>query len=637
MAIIVLIAIIAVTITCLVVDSRTKKQQRELLNEVLDYLGLMNIDSLLKAYDDSVTVKSRQALVNYDDIKYLKEHDSFDSVKEITETRKNIRETITFFLKQNDFMDRPQYKFVANQLGGFIVRADGYRVKIKYITSAGNNKGEKLITYSPSRVKEIDNHPEYLMTKGEYNKLIKQQAKEELENKKHDFYDKVNSIIDLANDSKESLIVKSRIKQLDELVQRLFDRTINSIQKVKQIDSDEWIMLEKFITDTDEQIRKIIREDNRISQYYKSAEFARIKETCNSLNLSRKEFNEYIEEKAQSISKLFGTRIVRNETQNDDTYNYIRAYKKSITPFAAEVSSTVFGSAENNPIGYIIKYFYPNKNNYKEQIQKLKLLIEELETLKEAKGIIDNYKKDYDKYIQSVPDYVLENDEDGFYSRLGLAIIDEAVLNVEYKFIYTSDGGMAQRSFTVPMNEENIIELINQLENKLSLKTQTKEQRALMTAKLRKYIKERDNYTCRQCGNSTYKEPNLLLEVDHIIPIIKGGLTKEDNLQTLCWKCNRSKGAKIVNMQYTEVPHENPINKKEELPLVETELYRYYCMACKKQFKVKGSGKKPKCPKCGQVLYDMGVSDSKYESMDKEERMAIINSITIGKYSAERE
>ena len=101
MAIIVLIAIIAVTITCLVVDSRTKKQQRELLNEVLDYLGFMNIDSLLKAYDDSVTVKSRQTLVNYDDIKYLKEHDCFDSVKEITETRKNIRETITFFLKQN--------------------------------------------------------------------------------------------------------------------------------------------------------------------------------------------------------------------------------------------------------------------------------------------------------------------------------------------------------------------------------------------------------------------------------------------------------------------------------------------------------------------------------------------------------
>ncbi len=294
-------------------------------------------------------------------------------------------------------------------------------------------------------------------------------------------------------------------------------------------------------------MQKIVQDDKRISQYYESEDFAQIKETCNSLNTSRKEFNEYIEEKAQSISKLFGTRIVRNETKNEDIYNYIRAYKKSITPFTAEVSSTVFGSAENNPIDYIIKYFYPNKSKYEEQIQKLRILIEELETLKEAKIIIDNYKKDYNQYIKNVPEYVLDNDENGFYSRLGLAIIDEAILNIEYKFTYTSDGGMAQRSFTVPMDEENIIELINRLESKLSLQAQTKEQRALMTTKLRAFIKERDNYTCCQCGNSTKTEPNLLLEVDHIVPISKGGLTKEDNLQTLCWKCNRSKGSRLLS------------------------------------------------------------------------------------------
>lgn len=70
-------------------------------------------------------------------------------------------------------------------------------------------------------------------------------------------------------------------------------------------------------------------------------------------------------------------------------------------------------------------------------------------------------------------------------------------------------------------------------------------QRALMTSKLRQKIKERDNHTCQNCENSTYKEPNLLLEIDHIIPLAKGGLTSEDNLQVLCWKCNRTKGANI--------------------------------------------------------------------------------------------
>lgn len=404
-----------------------------------------------------------------------------------------------------------------------------------------------MISFTESRIRELEAHPEYLMTKGEYNKLVKQQEREELEEKKYSFYNQVNSIIDYANESKDSLVVKANVKKLDELIQQLFDRTINSIQKIKQIDSIEWDMLEKFITGIDNQVQQIVQDDKRISQYYESDDFARIKETCNAINVSRKEFNEYIEEKAQSISELFGTRIVRNETQNEDNYNYIRSYKKSITPFTAEVSSSVFGSAENNPIEYVIKYFYPNKSQYKEQIQKLRILIEELETLKEAKSIIDNYKKDYSQYIKSVPDYVIDNDEDGFYSRLGLAIIDEAVLNIEYKFVYTSNGGMAQRSFSIPMNEENIIELINRLESKLSLQAQTKEQRALMTRKLRAHIKERDNFTCCQCGNSTKYEPNLLLEVDHIVPIAKGGLTTEDNLQTLCWKCNRSKGAKLCS------------------------------------------------------------------------------------------
>ena len=306
-------------------------------------------------------------------------------------------------------------------------------------------------------------------------------------------------------------------------------------------------MIGNVIVQLKTEIEKIVSTNQKILEYYASPSFLKIKETCEVLMSSQREFNEYINEKVQSVSQLFGTRVVRNETINDDEYNYIRPYKKTITPFTAEVSAAVFASAENNPLEYVVKYFYPNKKLYPEQIQKLYRLVEELETLGDAKQIIENYKAEYQQYLGDVPDFIMENDEAGFYARLGFANIDESVLTVEYKFSYTSGGGMAQRSFTVPMTEETIAELIKTLESKLTAGAFAKEQRALMTKKLREFIKKRDNFTCCNCGNSIYKEPNLLLEIDHIIPVAKGGQTVEDNLQTLCWKCNRAKSDKIID------------------------------------------------------------------------------------------
>ncbi len=71
-------------------------------------------------------------------------------------------------------------------------------------------------------------------------------------------------------------------------------------------------------------------------------------------------------------------------------------------------------------------------------------------------------------------------------------------------------------------------------------------QRALMTTNLGNQILQRDNYTCQMCKRIATNDNYLLLEVDHILPLSKGGMTTVDNLQTLCWKCNRSKGAKLI-------------------------------------------------------------------------------------------
>ena len=73
-------------------------------------------------------------------------------------------------------------------------------------------------------------------------------------------------------------------------------------------------------------------------------------------------------------------------------------------------------------------------------------------------------------------------------------------------------------------------------------------ERKKMTANLKKFILERDDYTCQACGASLHNDFNLKLEVDHIVPISKGGKTDPSNLQTLCRKCNRSKGAKPMEV-----------------------------------------------------------------------------------------
>lgn len=58
---------------------------------------------------------------------------------------------------------------------------------------------------------------------------------------------------------------------------------------------------------------------------------------------------------------------------------------------------------------------------------------------------------------------------------------------------------------------------------------------------LRFRILQRDDFTCRYCGA---KAPDVKLEVDHIVPVSRGGNLRSDNLITACWSCNQGKKAR---------------------------------------------------------------------------------------------
>ena len=137
-----------------IVKKIIEKQRRELMEDVLDFLDLRSIDNLLKFYDSQVTVKSRQTLDNYDDIKFLKENDCFEEVKDVVRMKLGIRRDIESFLENNEFGQRPQFSYVADRLRDYLPLTDGYRARIVYITSAGNNKGERLIRFTESDVRE---------------------------------------------------------------------------------------------------------------------------------------------------------------------------------------------------------------------------------------------------------------------------------------------------------------------------------------------------------------------------------------------------------------------------------------------------------------------------------------------------
>ena len=59
--------------------------------------------------------------------------------------------------------------------------------------------------------------------------------------------------------------------------------------------------------------------------------------------------------------------------------------------------------------------------------------------------------------------------------------------------------------------------------------------------RLRFIVMKRDNFKCKICGRTPAIDSTIILHVDHIKPYSKGGETIQENLQTLCSKCNIGK------------------------------------------------------------------------------------------------
>jgi hypothetical protein len=282
--------------------------------------------------------------------------------------------------------------------------------------------------------------------------------------------------------------------------------------------------------------------------YFKSKKFNRLKESISEHTNNCNELNHYIEELKESYINIESYNYGTSKINDNSLYNFERK-DWSIANKSNQIhncSAAVCKSANDQPIKYLCKYFGIEKNE--ESLSKFEKVLNDFTSVEQGKDLLRRERESILSSIsKSIPVLIQQFYKEKLVKKIGFETVDISDSYIPtFTFQYISAGGNSSLECNIKLNIENLNHLINYLNDVINWIKSIAGQRALMTSKLRDEIKERDNYECCSCGLSIVDEPNLLLEIDHKIPLSKGGITTYENLQTLCWKCNRTKGAKIL-------------------------------------------------------------------------------------------
>jgi len=287
----------------------------------------------------------------------------------------------------------------------------------------------------------------------------------------------------------------------------------------------------------------------RMKRYFASPEFLAQKQEVAAVVDEHNEVSGYIDEIRSSGKFSIGYSSTGGQSQlatydNTSKFNYKRDRKVAdyTSRNVHNGSLQMVRNASADPIKYLIKYF---------DIEASEDKLAEIEQLGESISRLENAVKNARERATSIsqaiapPKFILKHYLVKFQSQIGLNVNTPVIPYPEYLFQYVSPGGNSSQESRIQLNSSAIDALIETISEKIKFKKSAAGQRALMTASFREFIKNRDKYSCKTCKVSINDEPHLLLEVDHIMPVSKGGLSIEENLQTLCWKCNRTKSNKF--------------------------------------------------------------------------------------------
>ncbi len=283
--------------------------------------------------------------------------------------------------------------------------------------------------------------------------------------------------------------------------------------------------------------------------YYKSQKFSEIKKSIETNTYQCNELNAHIEELKQ-ISLLDRTiDYGRADYRDASKYGYQRKNLKKLSQKSNvyDCSLSVCKGAQAQPFKYLCKYF--NIKADEASLSNIEKMFNNFSAAEQGKLLLKKEREIILGSIQNkLPYMLLKFRSQKLIKKLGFDKINFSDCYFpKYTFNYVSPGGNSAISCDIQLDIENLEKFISYLSGIIKFKKSIAGQRSLMTSALREKIKKRDKYKCRKCGASIEQEPNLLLEIDHILPLAKGGITTEDNLQTLCWRCNRKKGSKILD------------------------------------------------------------------------------------------
>jgi hypothetical protein len=282
--------------------------------------------------------------------------------------------------------------------------------------------------------------------------------------------------------------------------------------------------------------------------YFNSVKFKSIKESIKKYTDNSNELNHHLQELKCSYVSVKSYDYGSSSLQDNSKFNFKRREWSSELKNnqVHNCTSTVCKNASAQPFKYLCKYF--NIKTDEETLSNFENVLNDFAAAEQGKKLLLAEKEIIINSIKNdIPVLIYKLSKEPLVKKLGFETIDLSDLYFPvYTFQYVSAGGNSSASCDIKLDVENLDKFVNYLNDLVKFRNSIQGQRALMTSKLREQIKERDFYTCKTCNISTHTERNLLLEIDHIIPLSKGGFTTESNLQTLCWRCNRSKGSKIL-------------------------------------------------------------------------------------------